>query len=78
MPQPEIRKDTAVEEAYRARSAKLRGMAETMSAGLRETMLDAAIHWETMAKQAESIARSKKLIKDCARGRDSAYETASP
>jgi len=70
LPDPD---DTMIETAYRARSAELRGMAARMSSDLRETMLDAAEHWETMAKQAEAIARSKKLIKDWERGRDNAF-----
>lgn len=69
--------ETMIEDAYRARSAELRGMAERMSSDLRETMLDAAVHWETMAKQAESLARSKKLIKDWRRGHDNAYAAAA-
>lgn len=71
------KEDTKLEEAYRARSAELRGMAAGMSADLRDTMLDAADHWETLAKQAESVARSKKLIKDWEHGRNKAYATWS-
>lgn len=69
--------DTMNQAAYRARSAELRGMAARMSSDLRETLLDAAAHWETLARQAEALARSKKLIKDWERGRDSAYAAQS-
>lgn len=74
LPHPD---DTMNEATYRARSAELRGMAARMSSDLRETMLDAAAHWETLAKQAEALARSKKLIKDWERGRDNAYAAQS-
>lgn len=69
--------DTMNQAAYRARSAELRGMAARMSSDLRETLLDAAAHWETLARQAEALSRSKKLIKDWERGRDNAYAAQS-
>lgn len=69
---PRMTNETTLEEAYRARSAELRGMARGMSPDLRDTLLDAAQHWETLAKQAESVARSKRLIQDWERGRDKA------
>ena len=72
-----ITDDTMIETAYRARSAALRGMAGRMSAELRATMLDAARHWETLAEQAETLARSKKLIEDWKHGRNDAYAAAS-
>lgn len=77
MPRSPHPDDTMIEAAYRARSAELRGMAARMSSDLRETMLDAAEHWETMAKQAGALARSKKLIKEWERGRDLAYAAQS-
>ena len=48
--------------AYRARSAEVRNLAEAMTGDMRTTMLDVADHWETLAKQAETLARSKRLI----------------
>jgi hypothetical protein len=58
-----------VEDAYRMRSAELRGLAATMSADLRDTILDAADHWEALAQQAGTVARSRKLIKEWERGK---------
>lgn len=56
--------DADVSDAYRARSEQLRGLAAGLSGDVRDTMLDAAEHWDSLAKQAGVVARSKKLIKD--------------
>lgn len=64
--------DTLMEDAYRARSAELRGLAANMSGVARDTILDAADHWETLAEQAEIVARSKKLISDWQNARKAA------
>lgn len=61
--------EQAIEDAYRLRSAELRGRAATMSGDLRETILDAADHWDALAQQAGAVARSKKLIKEWERGK---------
>ncbi|MGE4064765.1 MAG: hypothetical protein AB7E79_15485 [Rhodospirillaceae bacterium] len=53
-----------MEDAYRSRSAELRALASHMSGDLRDTILDVADHWETLAQQAGQVARSKKLIND--------------
>ena len=58
-----------MEDAYRAKSAAARGLAAGMSGENRDTLLDVAEHWATLAKQAETVARSKKLIKDWERDR---------
>jgi hypothetical protein len=56
--------DADVAEAYRARAEQLRGLAAGLSGDLRETLLDVAEHWESLATQASVVARSRKLIKD--------------
>jgi hypothetical protein len=53
---------TDIEDAYRARSVALRDMASSMSGDARDTLMDMAEHWETLALQAEAVARWKKLI----------------
>jgi hypothetical protein len=58
-----------IENAYRAKSAEARGLAAGMSGDNRDTLLDVAEHWETLAKQAETLARSKRLISDWERGK---------
>jgi hypothetical protein len=58
-----------MEDAYRAKSAEARDLAAAMSAENRDTLLDVAEHWETLARQAEAVARSKRLIKDWERDR---------
>ncbi len=55
---------TELEDAYLRRSAQLRGLAATLSGDRRETLMDAADHWEMLAQQACAVARAKKLIKD--------------
>lgn len=61
--------DTEMQAEYRARSAELRGLAAAMSGATRNTILDMADHWETLAKQAETIVRSRKLIEEWERER---------
>jgi len=65
-----MKDSTDLEGAYRARSVALRGMASSLSGGARDTMMDMAEHWETLAVQAEAVARSKRLI--------SAWEKTQP
>lgn len=61
--------EAEVEQAYRARSAQLRGLAAHLSGDARDTVLDVADHWDTLALQAETVARAKKLIRDWEQGK---------
>ncbi len=61
--------ESDMEDAYRLRSTALRGLAAKLSGELRDTMLDAADHWDGLAAQAQALARSKKLIAEWENGR---------
>jgi hypothetical protein len=54
----------AAEHPFRAKSAQARKRAARMAGEMRETLLDVAEHWETMARQAEALERSKQLIRE--------------